>query len=86
MQADLPCAQSRYISKVGDSERRGCIVDVHNKHMDAFDGLSRIELWWVRNGGRGRYKREGWFAHCGVLVERNEFRELREANVRIQGD
>jgi len=67
--------------------------------MDTFNGLARIELWWVRNGGRGRFKREGWFAHCGVLVKRNEFRvrddlyllwsefrELREANVRIRGD
>jgi hypothetical protein len=87
--------QSRYIGKV-DIKRRGGVVGVHDKHVSAPDGLARVELWWFRSGGRGRYIWHGGFAEGAVLVERKklrirddlylfgaEFRELQPGQILV---
>ena len=63
--------QSRYISEVDIKCRRG-VVGVHDKHVSASDGFPRVELWWIRSGGCGRYKWYGGFAEGAVLVERKK--------------
>jgi hypothetical protein len=70
---NVPRVQSRYISKI-DIKRLGGVVGVHDKHVSAFDRLARVELWWFRSGGCGRYVWHGGFAEGAVLVERKKLR------------
>jgi hypothetical protein len=70
---NVPGVQSRYISKF-DIKRRGGVVGVHDEHVSASDGLARVELWWFRSGGCGRYIWHSGFAEGVVLVERQELR------------
>ena len=77
-------------------ERSRGVVGVHDKHVSASDGLARVELWWFRSGGRGRYIWHGGFAEGAVLVERKklrirddlylfgaEFRELQPSRILV---
>lgn len=68
MYTDVPRVQSRYISEV-DVKRRGGVVGVHDKHVSTSDGFARVELWWIRSSGCGRYIWHGGFAESAVLVE-----------------
>lgn len=73
MYMDVLCTQSWYISELDIKCRRG-VVGVHNKNMSTPDGLAKIELWWFRSDGCGRYIWHGRFANGAVLVECNKLR------------
>ena len=63
--------QPRYVHEV-ESERRRNVVGIHNEYMCTLGRPSGIELWWLRGGGIGGYKRKRGFANDNVLMEGDE--------------